>query len=90
MAAQTGGCIQEAAAPILEPLTARELEVLRLLSQLLTTDEIAAEMFVSVNTVRTHVRNILRKLAVARRNEAIRRAWAQGILTQRPGVIRHG
>ena len=34
------------------------------LSDLLTTDEIATAMFVSVNTVRTHVRNILRKLAV--------------------------
>ena len=46
------------------------------LAALLSTDEIAADMFVSVNTVRTHVRNILRKLGASRRNEAVRRARA--------------
>jgi LuxR family maltose regulon positive regulatory protein len=55
-------------------LTARELEVLRLLSSLLTTEEIAAELFISVNTVRTHVRRIFEKLCVSRRNDAVRRA----------------
>ena len=49
--------------PILEPLTRREREVLGHLAALLTTDELAGAMFVSVNTVRTHVRNVLRKLA---------------------------
>ena len=63
-------------APILEHLSERELEVLRHLSALLTTEEIAAEMFISVNTVKTHVRKILGKLAVSRRNDAVRRAWA--------------
>jgi LuxR family transcriptional regulator, maltose regulon positive regulatory protein len=66
--------------PIIEPLTARETEVLSHLSDLLTTEEIAATMFVSVNTVRTHVRNILRKLAVSRRNEAVRRGRALSLL----------
>jgi LuxR family maltose regulon positive regulatory protein len=61
-------------AQILEPLTDKEREVLGHLSELLTTDEIAAVMFISVNTVRTHVRNILRKLSASRRNEAVRRA----------------
>ena len=56
----------------LEPLTPKELEVLGCLSELPTTEEIAARLFVSVNTVRTHIRNILRKLAVRRRNEAVR------------------
>jgi LuxR family maltose regulon positive regulatory protein len=37
-------------------------------------------MFVSVNTVRTHVRNILRKLGASRRNEAVRRARELGII----------
>ena len=37
-------------------------------------------MFVSVNTIRTHVRSILRKLAVSRRNEAIRRGRALGLI----------
>jgi LuxR family transcriptional regulator, maltose regulon positive regulatory protein len=60
--------------PVIEPLTAKEREVLGHLAELLTTEEIAGVMFVSVNTVRTHVRSILRKLSVSRRNEAVRRA----------------
>ena len=59
---------------LVEPLTEKEQEVLRHLAALLSTEEIALTMFVSVNTVKTHVRGILRKLAVSRRNEAIRRA----------------
>jgi LuxR family maltose regulon positive regulatory protein len=55
-------------------LTPREREVLRHLAEMLSTAEIAATMFVTVNTVRTHVRSILRKLGAARRNEAVRRA----------------
>ena len=66
--------------PLLEPLTEKEREVLGHLAALLTTDEIAGAMFVSVNTVRTHVRNILRKLAASRRNEAVRRARELGII----------
>jgi LuxR family maltose regulon positive regulatory protein len=65
---------------VIEPLTAKELEVLHHLGELLSTEEIAATMFVSVNTVRTHVRSILRKLAVSRRNEAVRRARALSLL----------
>jgi LuxR family maltose regulon positive regulatory protein len=59
---------------VVEPLTARESEVLAHLSALLSTEEIAALMFVSVNTVKSHVRGILRKLGAPRRNEAVRRA----------------
>ncbi|QNN52819.1 LuxR C-terminal-related transcriptional regulator [Nocardioides mesophilus] len=65
---------------VLERLTPRELEVLGHLEALLSTDEIAEKMFVSVNTVRTHVRSILRKLGVNRRNAAVRRAREIGIL----------
>jgi LuxR family maltose regulon positive regulatory protein len=63
-----------------EPLTAKEQEVLGHLSEMLTTSEIAAAMFVSVNTVRTHVRNILRKLGASRRSDAVRRARALSLI----------
>ena len=72
-------------ASLIDALTVKELEVLNHLSELLTTDEIASTMFVSVNTVRTHVRSILRKLSVSRRHQAVRRARALDILsTERP------
>ena len=58
----------------MESLTPKELEVLGYLAEMLTTEEIAASMYISVNTVRTHVRNILRKLGVSRRNAAVRAA----------------
>jgi LuxR family transcriptional regulator, maltose regulon positive regulatory protein len=69
---------------VVEKLTAKELEVLANLAELLTTEEIAAKMFVSVNTVRTHVRSILRKLRVNRRNAAVRRARELGLLDALP------
>jgi LuxR family transcriptional regulator, maltose regulon positive regulatory protein len=47
---------------------------------MLSTAEIAATMFISVNTVRTHIRSILRKLAVSRRYQAVRRARERGLL----------
>lgn len=64
----------EPEARVVEPLTGKEMEVLSHLAELLSTDEIAEAMFVSANTIRTHVRSILRKLGVSRRNEAVRRA----------------
>ena len=57
---------------IIEPLTDREMEVLEKLSAHYSTEEIAEAMFISVNTVRTHVRNILRKLSAPRRQQAVR------------------
>jgi LuxR family maltose regulon positive regulatory protein len=65
---------------IVIPLTPKESEVLGYLAELLTTEEIAATMFVSVNTIRSHVRSILRKLGVGRRNEAVRLAWELRLL----------
>ena len=64
---------------VVETLTAKELEVLGHLEELLSTEEIAEKMFVSVNTVRTHVRSILRKLGVSRRNAAVRKARELGL-----------
>ncbi|KXK62488.1 hypothetical protein AWW66_07985 [Micromonospora rosaria] len=57
-----------------EPLTERELTILRYLQSILSNVEIAGELSVSVNTVKTHVRNIYRKLDATRRREAVRRA----------------
>ncbi|MEU4773920.1 LuxR C-terminal-related transcriptional regulator [Micromonospora sp. NPDC023644] len=57
-----------------EPLTERELTILRYLQSILSNVEIAAELSLSVNTVKTHVRNIYRKLDATRRREAVRRA----------------
>ncbi|MGC5032266.1 LuxR C-terminal-related transcriptional regulator [Micromonospora sp. DT229] len=57
-----------------EPLTERELTILRYLQSILSNVEIAAELSVSVNTVKTHVRNIYRKLDATRRRDAVRRA----------------
>jgi LuxR family maltose regulon positive regulatory protein len=50
------------------------------MAALLPTEEIAASLYVSVNTVKTHVRSILRKLSAARRNEAVRRARSLGLI----------
>ncbi|GIF40298.1 LuxR C-terminal-related transcriptional regulator [Actinoplanes xinjiangensis] len=61
---------------VVEQLSKRELDVLRGMAEMLPTEEIAASMYVSVNTVKTHVRSILRKLSASRRNEAVRRARA--------------
>jgi LuxR family maltose regulon positive regulatory protein len=63
-------------APILvaEPLTEREREVLRHFSGFLNSAEVAAEMYISVNTVKTHLKSIYRKLAADRLGEAVRRA----------------
>jgi LuxR family maltose regulon positive regulatory protein len=59
---------------ILEPLSDRELEVLRLLRTDLSGPEIAAQLVVSLNTVKTHVKRIYSKLDVHSRYEAVERA----------------
>jgi ATP/maltotriose-dependent transcriptional regulator MalT len=61
-------------------LSQRELEVLRLLPSRLSQREIAAELYVSFNTIRTHTRVIFRKLGVTSRAEAIARARELGLL----------
>jgi LuxR family maltose regulon positive regulatory protein len=57
-----------------EPLTEREREVLRHVSGMLTTAEIASELYISANTVKSHIKNICHKLAATHRGEAVRRA----------------
>jgi len=64
----------QAAPLVVERLSAREREVLAHASEMLSTAEIAAEMYLSVNTVKTHLRSIYRKLSATHRSEAVRRA----------------
>ena len=61
-------------------LSERETEVLQYLPTMLTAGEIAAELGVSVNTVKAHLRSIYRKLDAARRREAVARAQEDGLL----------
>ena len=56
--------------PIVEPLSMQEKRVLRLLSAGLSNPEIASELIVSINTVKTQVKSIYRKLNVSSRDEA--------------------
>jgi LuxR family maltose regulon positive regulatory protein len=74
---------QRAVAPLLEPLSEREQAVLRYLPTPLSNREIAAELFVTTNTVKTHLRSIYRKLDVARRREAVDRARDLRLLSTR-------
>jgi DNA-binding NarL/FixJ family response regulator len=60
-------------------LTAREYEILALLAQRKSNADIAAQLVLSPKTVRNHVSNILSKLQVADRAEAMRAAWAAGL-----------
>jgi LuxR family maltose regulon positive regulatory protein len=63
-----------------QPLSERELQVLRLLDSELTGPEIARELFVSHNTLRTHTKHIFAKLDVTSRRAAVRRAHEHGLL----------
>jgi len=66
--------------PLHDPLSRRELDVLRLLDSELTGPEIARRLFVSVNTLRTHTKRIFTKLDVTTRAAAVRRAHDHGLL----------
>lgn len=64
---------------LIEPLSSRELDVLRLLRTDLSGPDIARELHISLNTLRTHTKNIFTKLEASNRREAIRRAADLGI-----------
>lgn len=66
--------------PLLEPLTERELAVLAQLPTMRTNEEIARDFYVSVNTVKSHLTHLYRKLGVGNRREAVRRARELGLL----------
>lgn len=65
--------------PTEEPLTEREMDVLRLVAQGLTNQEIAESLMIGVGTVRTHVSNILAKLHLANRTQAALYALREGL-----------
>jgi LuxR family maltose regulon positive regulatory protein len=65
---------------LVEPLSERELEILQLIAEGLTNPEIASRLFLSLNTVKAHTRNIYGKLGVHSRTQAVARAQALGVL----------
>ena len=68
----------EDAEPLQEPLSESELRVLRYLPTNLRAPEIAAELFVSLNTIRAHLRNVYAKLGVHSRADAVKRRASSG------------
>ena len=70
----------------METLTRREREVLALLADGLTTGDVATALSISVFTVQTHVKNVLAKLGVHSKVEAIRYAWRSGSLRMPVGA----
>ncbi len=64
----------------LEPLTDRELEVLQLIVDGYKNPTIAGKLYITENTVKTHVRNILQKLCVSNRTQAAIRALRSGLV----------
>jgi LuxR family maltose regulon positive regulatory protein len=62
----------QAPGPHIEALTAREIEVLRRLTSALSLSEIASELYVSPNTVKTHTTTLYRKLGARSRSEAVK------------------
>ena len=70
---------------LVEPLTNREFDVLELLAQRLSNQEIADKLFISPITVKAHLQNIYGKLGVSKRREAVEKAKNLGILTPHRG-----
>jgi ATP/maltotriose-dependent transcriptional regulator MalT len=70
----------EALTPLLDPLSERELEVLRLVAAGLSNREIAKKLVVSLGTAKTHVHNLCSKLDVRNRTEAAMRAKELGLI----------
>jgi LuxR family maltose regulon positive regulatory protein len=74
------GLPEQGAIPVVVPLTEREREVLLHVSGMLNTAEVASTMYISINTVKSHLKSIYRKLAATHRGEAVRRARQLGLI----------
>jgi LuxR family maltose regulon positive regulatory protein len=73
-ASPIGMSLSATAGSLVEPLSERELEVLRLVALGASNREIARKLFISLSTVKTHINNIYRKLEVRTRTQALARA----------------
>jgi ATP/maltotriose-dependent transcriptional regulator MalT len=71
---------------LVEPLSARELEVICLLARGASNQEIAEELVLALNTVKRHVSNIIAKLGAANRTQAVAQARALGLLADDPSM----
>ncbi len=71
----------DSSATLIEPLSEREIEVLQLIAEGLTNQEIANRLYLSLNTVKVHTRNIYGKLDAHHRADAVARARALGIFS---------
>lgn len=69
-----------AASPLIEPLSQRELEILRLFATELSGPEIAQALVIALRTLRIHTKSIYGKLNVSRRRAAVKRAAELGLL----------
>ncbi|MBB4918980.1 response regulator [Streptosporangium saharense] len=72
--------------PLLEPLTDREVEIAGKVAEGMTNSDIAAKLFISPGTVKTHVASIQRKLGVRNRVGIAVKAWEMGYATGGPGA----
>jgi len=81
---RAGGSPRESSAPdVTQPLSEAEIRVLRYLPLDLSVPEIAGQLSLSVNTIRTHMRHIYDKLQAHRRRDVVARARTLGLLTSR-------
>jgi LuxR family maltose regulon positive regulatory protein len=74
---------QPSSGDYIEPLSERELDILNLIAEGLTNQEIATRLYLSLNTVKAHTRNIYGKLNVNSRTQAIARSQAFGLLSNK-------
>jgi LuxR family maltose regulon positive regulatory protein len=72
--------IESVPTPLIEPLSDRELEVLRLVAAGLSNQQVAQALFVSINTVKSHAKNIYGKLGVHSRTQAVNKARVLGLI----------
>ena len=76
-----GGAVKPRAASPSEPLTPREMDVLKAVARGLTNTEIGAELFMSLSTVKTHLASVQSKIGARNRVESAAWAWRSGVVS---------